>query len=757
MMQMRGWTGLPGWMRVGPALPVTLALLAVLLVAIPDRHKQPLVGADDWTLSEEGFVPSTGDPREVPQSLLQHPDSRFWTSWTPTGRREGTLSTAPFVLPSRGFGVPVRGFPGAPGIRVEATCVHTGESRVVSHARTNNEWAVATFDPGPDWCLPQRQVVMSVEARSQHHELAVGPPFKISWQYSLKSSALQAAAYLYLAWMVMMGVTWWLYLSLSFMASQSLRAAATLAGLGMVSYVGFFIFWSSLTAGSVFAVLLLVLGLAGFHRFIATGPGTGHPADQPRWFGQAGWLWLLVALVVLFVFRLPEVNAGPWSPNGRFEPASWSSDNQLPMRIGQMLATGHLADTGWMGSWRVSDRPPLSYGWHAVFSKLFGTRWSWTDGSYLLFQHAWPVGVLLNTLWAPVLLLIARRATGSHAMSLAIVAAALFSPFLLFNSGYIWPKLLSAAFGITAAWLLFGIGRAQGRDLPMRADDTAFVLAAVLSALALQSHGGAVFAVLAMLLIAPLVRGMPSFRAMAVSAVVCMLVLGPWMLYQKVVDPPGNALLKFAFAGTFGFGEEHIGVLETIKRSYAALTPDAWLQSKFNAIKTLVVGGGQCGLGEQSEARSLVDGWRSRDFLYVVPSMILLVAGALAARLLPRAGGARNTRSALWIVWAIVSLLLGALLTMDCHINHHQSYQALLAAHLGLLLAAAGSPIAFRLTLAVVLAYGIGVWVWDPLEVFARLDMTSWLVLGAALLLLPRVASPGVGALPARSLAGSAA
>ena len=80
-----------------------------------------------------------------------------------------------------------------------------------------------------------------------------------------------------------------------------------------------------------------------------------------------------------------------------------------------------------------------------------------------------------------------------------------------------------------------------------------------------------------------------------------------------------------------------------------------------------------------------------------------------------------------------------------------------MAAHLGLLLAAAGSPIAFRLTLAVVLAYGIGVWVWDPLEVFARLDMTSWLVLGAALLLLPRVASPGVGALPARSLAGSAA
>ena len=728
-----------GWLRSGLAIPLALALLALFVVAIPDRDKQPLVGPGGWVAGEGGFVPSSGDARELPRSLMDHPDTRFWSSWTPEGRREGRLSTVPFELPKRGFAVPIRGFPGAEGIRLEATCVATGERRVIARARTNSEWGIASFRPGPDWCLPDRLVTLDVEARTQRHELAIGPPFKISWQYQVKSSALQAAAYLYLAWMMMAGVLWALYRCLGRVGSESLRAAATLAGFGVISYAAFFVFWASPLAGALLAGLLGLLGLAGFVALVGQAGGPGGTVAAPAWLRGSAWLWLLVALAIVFVFRLPEVNAGPWSPNGRFDPASWSSDNQLPIRIGQMLAKGNLQDTSWMGAWQVSDRPPLSYGWHAVFNRLFGTRLAWTDGAYLLFQHAWPVGILLNTLWAPVLLLMARRATGSHALSLGIVAGAFFSPFLVFNSGYIWPKLLSAAFGITAAWLLFGIGRGGDRRLPLRGDDTAFVLAALLSALALQSHGGAVFGVLAMLLLTPWLRGWPSLRAMAISALVCTAVLGPWMLYQKLVDPPGNALLKFAFAGTFGFGEEHVGVLDTIRRAYADMTPSSWLQAKAEALRILVVGGGQCGIGEHNVARSLMGSWRSRDFLYVVPSMVLLLGGALFGRLLPRAASAPGPGAGLWLAWAVLAVLVGLLLTLDCHINHHQSYQALLAAHLGLLLVAARNPLAFRGTLAVAIGYGLVVWVWDSLGSFASLDGSAWVVLALVLLLMPRL------------------
>ena len=742
----RGARSLPGWLRSGLAIPLALGLLALLLVAVPDRAKQPLVGPEGWVVSEGGFVPASGDAREIPRSLMDHPDSRFWTSWTPEGRREGRLSTVPFELPKRGLAVPIRGFPGAEGIRLEATCVATGERRVIAWARTNSEWGIASFRPGQDWCLPDRLVTLDVEARTQQHELAIGPPFKISWQYQLKTSALQAAAFLYLAWMMMTGIAWWLYQGLGRLGSQPLRAAATLAGFGVISYAAFFVFWYSPLAGALLAGALGLAGLAGFVGFARPGAAQGSRFATPGWLPSSAWLWLVVALAVLFVFRLPEVNAGPWSPNARFEPASWSSDNQLPMRIGQMLAKGRMDATDWMGAWQVSDRPPLSYGWHAVFSRLFGTHLAWPDGAYLLFQHAWPVGVLLNTLWAPVLLLMARRASGSHAMSLGIVAAALFSPFLLFNSGYIWPKLLSAAFGITAAWLLFGIGRGAGKHLPLRGDDTAFVLAALLSALALQSHGGAVFGVLAMLVLTPWLRGWPSLRAMAISALVCTAVLGPWMLYQKLVDPPGNALLKFAFAGTFGFGEEHIGVLDTIRRAYADMTPSSWLQAKAEALGIIVAGGGQCGIGEHNVAQSLMGKWRSRDFLYVVPSMVLLLCGALLGRLMPRAASAPGPGAGLWLAWSVLAVLAGLLLTLDCHINHHQSYQALLAAHLGLLLVTARNPLAFKGTLAVAIGYGLVVWVWDPVGYFASLDASAWWVLGTALLLFPRLLPDAVQA-----------
>lgn len=725
--------------RWGWILPALLVLGSLLVLAVPDPDKVPLVPANGWTV-HGGFVPFGGDERELPASLNRHPQARFWTSWTPEGRLQGRVETAPFLLPKRGIGVPLRGFPGEKSINILVTCIGTGESQQFAQARTNTEWAIANFRPGGVWCAGDRRVQLSADVRSADYELFIGSPFEITLGYRIRSSAVGVAAPLVIAWAVLAGLFWACFTGLTGAADARLRLALSLGAFGLVGYAAFFVFWASIVAGAVLTVAVVAAGAWGFARFVRAAADPAPSGRLPQMVLSAGWLWLMVALSVVAVFSVAEVNAGAWSPNARFTPARWSSDNTLPMRVGQMLASGNMQSVAWLGPWHVSDRPPLAYGWHAIFAKLFGSSLVPADGKYLMYQHAWPVGVLLNTLWLPALFFAVLRWSRSASVTLTIVLACVLSPFLLFNSGYIWPKLLAAAFGFTAAYLLFDAGAPTRR--PLRQDGAAFVSAAGLSALALQSHGGSVFGILATIIVALAMRGLPSPRALVGAAAVSLAILVPWMLYQRFVDPPGNALLKFAFAGTFGFGEEDMGVVETIARTYSGFTPLSWLQSKWAALQVLLVGGGQCGYGEHAAISSTFGRFRSRDFLYVLPSLSLLVVGAVTARLLPRTSQLPDSAALPWIVSGVLSVLLGTLLMLDCYINHAQSYQSLLALHLGLLMLLARNRTFFRLWVAVILVYGMWVWVLDPLRYYPQLDLTAVAVGALALCLLPAVLRP---------------
>lgn len=720
-------------------LPALLVLASLLVMVVPDPDKVPLVRGDGWVVYD-GFVWAGGDERELPASLFNHADARFWSSWTPERRLQGRIETVDFLLPRWGIGVPLRGFPGERGIEILVTCVATGESLRFAQARTNTDWVIANFRPGGSWCADDRRVRLSADVRSVDHELFIGSPFAITPGYRLRTSAIGAAAPLVIAWAVMAGFFWTCFTGLAGVADPRVRLGLSLAAMGALGYATFFVFWASMPAGTVLAAGVLAVGAWGFVRFVRAG-ASPVPADG---LGlsvlSAGWLWLVVALSVLAVFSLAEVNAGAWSANARFTPVRWSSDNILPIRLGQMLASDNMDSVAWMGSWRVSDRPPLAYGWHAIFAKLFGSRLVPADGTYLLYQHAWPVGVLLNTLWAPVVLLVALRWSRSASVALAIVLACAMSPFLLFNSGYIWPKLLAAAFAFTAAWLLFDGGAPTRR--PLRTDSAAFVLAAALSALALEAHGGVVFGIVVMVAMALWMRGLPSLRAMLGSAAVVLLVLLPWMLYQRFVDPPGNALLKIAFAGSMVFGRDDLGVLDTIRRAYSDVTWMSWLQMKFGALQVLLGGVSQCGPGELAPQTTLLARFRARDFLNVLPSLWLLVAGALVARFLPRTPGAERAAATPWILWGVLSALLGALLTFDCHINHHQSYQAMLALQLGLMMVIARSARWLQVWVAVIVAYGAWVWVLDPLRYYPQMDLAAVIVAALALLAMPRVLQP---------------
>lgn len=727
-------------LRVARAWPWCLALgIALALVLVPDPPKTAVVPAGDWEISG-AFVPVGPDVRQMPDSWLATGQARFWSNWSPAGgARAARLASPVFTLPAAGLGIPIRGDLGERGVHASIACLATGEQRVLARSRTNTDWAIARFDPGADWCPGEARVRMVVEVSVDGEAVAVGAPFARTAATAVKTSNAMAAAYLFLAWTLLAGLAWLAWGALARRSDPSLRVALVLAVLGLLGYGLFFAYAASVWAGTVATGGLALAGAWAAAGLLGLRPVRGASAPDRMAFLRTSTLWLVVALAVLGIHGLVDANAGAWSPNARFDPARWSSDNQIPMRIGQMLATGDMGNTGWMGPWSTTDRPPLAYGWHAFATKLFGSHLLPSDGTYLYHRYSWAMGVLLNTLWAPLVFLVLRRVGAGQRLALAMVAACLLSPFVLFNAGYVWPKMLSAAFGLAAAWLLFDGGRSPRR--PLREDDAGFVGAALLSALALQSHGGAVFALPVMIALGVALRGLPTLRAMVRSAAVCLAILVPWMLYQRGVDPPGNALVKFAFAGTFGFGEEDVGVLDTIRRAYAALTPGQWLAMKADALRILLTGAGnQCGIGEAGQRFTVLDTWRARDFYYVLPSMLLVVVAGALGRLLP----ATRTldRSVPWIGWALGSILLGMLMTLDCHLNHHQPYQAMLALHLGLLLAAARHAGYFVLAWLVIVGYGVVVWVLEPFQHFLLWDpsalgvlllaaLTAWRCLGS--------------------------
>jgi hypothetical protein len=490
-------------------------------------------------------------------------------------------------------------------------------------------------------------------------------------------------------------------------------------GLGLVGYAMFFVFYASQAMGHWLSFALLLpaaLGLARLRR-------SARPAVADAW--RAPLLgWLVVSFSSFVLLFAADNGAGAWLANARFAPVRWSTDNQLPMLVGEYLARFDLKSLD-LGVWQVSDRTPLSYGLHAWLRTfmLWVTRGN--DGAYLAPHIHTLIGIIANTLWVPVVVRIFQRLALSPRTTATAVATLAMLPFCIVNSIYIWPKLLGGAFGLLALWVLL-IEPANDGDHAGSRDR--WMPAAILSALALLSHGGTVFGIAAMLLMAWRFAPRPSLGALAASGAMAVALLLPWTLWQRLVQPHGNALLKSVFAGTFGFKERNVGVIETIVRSYRAITPGHWLATKVDGLASLLLPAGPktCAMGEMADATGRMGGWRIVDFISLAPSLKFLWLGLLVLLVpsLKAARPAENRPAILMLGAGLLGVAIDLLVAWDCQIIHTQSYQSILAITVGLTLLLLGSsrPLLGYAVVALSIAYTLLVWVYDPLSELPRLD-----------------------------------
>jgi hypothetical protein len=381
---------------------------------------------------------------------------------------------------------------------------------------------------------------------------------------------------------------------------------------------------------------------------------------------------------------------------------------------------------------------------------LIVTRFVWqvvlaSRGAFALLGQAQVVAgivcqcILLVALRDVLRLLPQRIVAGTRSVYPLAFIAAIATPLLLFNLIYGWPKMLSAALGLFAL-IAFLMVSSDSERWNRKERVTLVTVAGACVALAMLSHPEAVFGIVTgPLILIGMIGWRKTMRYGVPAFLIALLIMVPWLLWQSRIDPPGNALAKFAFAGTSLGERPEASVSSVIADAYRSLTLRVWIGMKAHAVvELLVVSPEMRWMDAYGYAKTKLERLREDDFLSPLRSFALLTL-AMLATFVPRrlvdglfdhSDSVRTAR--LFILTGLAGLGLNILLIWNAHTTPHQSY-------LSLTFMVAGGIIALlsmrhRLAMAVVAAqllYALIVWIAEPLLFIHRID-SSGLVIAAA-------------------------
>ncbi|HET9082209.1 MAG TPA: hypothetical protein VFO01_17060 [Trebonia sp.] len=383
-----------------------------------------------------------------------------------------------------------------------------------------------------------------------------------------------------------------------------------LAGSSTVAMAGFWAWYASPSAGRAADAAFLVVSFAVTAVFGRRGDlGRVDLAVPLALALGAGLVFTGLAFFqggVAAVRPLPALAARFWL----------EGDNQSALMFAQRVAAHHSLSGYLSPTWLYSDRPPLQAGFDLLQWPL------WGHDQELPYQL---LGTCLQLAWLPALWTLLRvRGLGAPRAGAAVLATAATGA-VFFNSVYVWPKMLSAALALAAFAIL------ASRDPDDRRPGIG-VLTTALCALAMLAHGGAAFALIALLPFAWRLRRRLTARSVAACAAAAVMLYAPWMMFQRFVDPPGNRLEKWQLAGVIGIDSR--GVLQTLVQQYRRLSPGQLFAYKIT--DNLAALTGNHGL---LSAQSVDEVWlhqgfmgyaRLSQFFDLLPASVPLVLGVFA-------------------------------------------------------------------------------------------------------------------------------
>lgn len=453
------------------------------------------------------------------------------------------------------------------------------------------------------------------------------------------------------------GVVWWCSPTVGAWSSR-LLALGVLVAIGVAAWRRSPVLARALHAVAAPVALMLSYALAVVGLGFLRG-GAGLPADTAA---------------TRFSWRLPP-------------------DNVLPFLFARHVeSSGHQTLPPPVSGWLSSDRPPLqtaiTLAQTLVHRDDVGAMLDYQVLGTLL-QASWILGA-----WAVLEVLAVRRVTSS----VAIGAAAATSVVVL-NTFYVWPKLLAAGFVLLALAVVL---RRPGRRPALH-----YALAAVLAALAYLSHGGAVFALVPVAVIG----AWQAFRAprpalslgSALAAFACVVL--PWFAYQRLVDPPGDRLLKWMLADVQPVDPR--SPVRAVLDQYQAVGLSGAIENKVGNLSRLLGHGWDRAAAIQNADAwdgSWLSFWRSETFYSLLPALGLLLLLAVGWAF-PRRGDIADRRAG-----TALAVVLGGGLLFWCIVMfgpgttylHQGTFAFVLLGAMAL--ACAGCALSVRFALLVVIA-----------------------------------------------------
>ncbi len=608
----------------------------------------------------------------------------------------------------------------------------------VAKLRTNEQWATAYLQINKNFCPGPVELVTSNAYSSTYVGIATPAAISASSFYA-HITIFPRVLVVFTTWAILCSLI--VVMGYPFAAHWKADAGPSgFTALGIIGMVLFIVFHFAPIAGK--AAVWVLVGGALFALIMIWR------RDKPgleliiRRGGSAALIWLAVSIAYAAFISAADNGGGSWAVNALFTPLRWSSDNQLPFDFAEALYTGVPREKIVWGAWLASDRPPL------LAALLLIPR------STVIPLIAAGIGVdmvpisyqlaAITTLasWAGAIHYFCLRFGRRHAG--AVIFLAFCTSFFLFNTVYIWPKILGGTYVLIAFGLLVRMREGQATDW---VDLATIALCASLSYL---SHGSSVFALvpLAAVFSGAIVRRRPAEIGVACTA--ALLCTAPWLWWQAAVQPGGNALVRYALTNDlYSFQHRSDSLMSSVLHTYSNLGIAGWISAKVRGLALmlgLTTNWRSFGEVAQFSPANYVPGaWRVLDFF--LPSRSLGVAtlglALLAIRVL--LGSRSNRGEQIMRLAALVGLagvLLAFAVMLATPITHVQAYGARLLCFLAGAFSLTGYNTYVRVSaITVAFTYFAIVWIGGPLLAALRVEASALVLFLLSVITLAALAS----------------
>ena len=468
-----------------------------------------------------------------------------------------------------------------PGNEIVLRCESDGRELEVATLRSINQWATV-FLSIAGFCPGQARLVARVADKDFY--IGVGTPYEISSAlYYAQTQFGPRALVVILSWALILAI----WASCSCLATRMRHAAdpfaAGFVGVGAFGMAVFAAYTVSLPLGQGVALGLAAGAILYLGTSLWRDPACLHFLATYR---SAFLLWLGVALTYTAFVSAADSGGGSWAINGFFSPLRWSSDNQLPFLLAEGLLDGTPLDRILFGQWYATDRTPLLSALLLLPRSLLIGPLARLFGSTFI-----PVGYMMAGI--TILSSLGRRCR--LALPPALDQACLDrlgadddEPLPIVQHGLHLAKDTGCELRRRCLRIAVQPGRPRSQK-----QSTDIVVVALCAVLAYLAHASNAFALVPLAIyFAGSIRRV-GLAPIAAAGLAAVLIYLPWAYWQIVVQPGGNALLRYALAGDYGFDKRQIPVLASAVDMYSSLGVQGWLAAKLQAFELLVSMGAQ--------------------------------------------------------------------------------------------------------------------------------------------------------------------